>query len=147
MLTAILWSEHYYYHPCFTDEKTNYMMFNQLFLSEVAQPCPTLCDPVDCSPPSSVGFSRQEYCTELPFPSPGESSQPKDWTLVSHIAGKCFNLWATREAQIMKRGESKMPPSLIWKVAKMTLHLSSTVTKGEPSSIFLTQKENYMITQ
>ena len=30
--------------------------------SEVAQSCPTLCDPMDCSlPGSSMGFSRQEY--------------------------------------------------------------------------------------
>ena len=31
--------------------------------SEVAQSCPTLSDPMDCSPPGppSVGFSRQEY--------------------------------------------------------------------------------------
>ena len=30
--------------------------------SEVAQSCPTLCDPMDCSQaPPSMGFSRQEY--------------------------------------------------------------------------------------
>ena len=31
--------------------------------SEVAQSCPTLSDPMDCSPPgsSSMGFSRREY--------------------------------------------------------------------------------------
>ena len=42
--------------------------------SEVAQSCPTLRDPVDCSLPgfSSMGFSRQEYWRELPFPSPGD---------------------------------------------------------------------------
>ena len=36
-----------------------------------AQSCPTLCDPKDCSP-LSMGFSRQEYWTGLPFPSPGD---------------------------------------------------------------------------
>ena len=37
------------------------------------QSCPTLCDPMD-SPPSSLsrGFSRQEYWSGLPFPSPLE---------------------------------------------------------------------------
>ena len=42
--------------------------------SEVAQSCPTLCDPVDCSLPASLsmGFSRQEYWSGLPFPSPGD---------------------------------------------------------------------------
>ena len=41
--------------------------------SEVAQSCPTLCKPMDCSPPGSSvhGFSRQEYWSGLPFPSPG----------------------------------------------------------------------------
>ena len=43
-----------------------------LVKSEVAQSCPTLRDPMDCSPqaPLSMGFSRQEYWSGLPFPSP-----------------------------------------------------------------------------
>ena len=44
--------------------------------SEVAQSCPTLCDPMDCSPPPSMGFSRQEYWSGLPFPSPGDLPDP-----------------------------------------------------------------------
>ena len=41
--------------------------------SEVAQSCLTLCDPMDSSLPGSaiMGFSRQEYWSGLPFPSPG----------------------------------------------------------------------------
>ena len=36
------------------------------------QSCPTLCDPIDGSPQvlPSLGFSRQEHWSELPFPSP-----------------------------------------------------------------------------
>ena len=36
------------------------------------QSCPTLCDPIDGSPPGfpSLGFSRQEHWSGLPFPSP-----------------------------------------------------------------------------
>ena len=39
----------------------------------LAQSCPTLCDPMDiaCQAPLSMGFSRQEYLSGLPFPSPG----------------------------------------------------------------------------
>ena len=40
--------------------------------SEVAQSCPTLCDPVDCvahQAPPSMGFSRQEYWSGVPLPS------------------------------------------------------------------------------
>ena len=45
--------------------------------SEVAQLCPTLSDPMDCSlPGSSVhGFSRQEYWSGVPLPSPITSWQ------------------------------------------------------------------------
>ena len=45
----------------------------------------------------SMGFSRQEYWSGLPFPSPGESSQSRDQTRVSRIAGRCCAIWATRE--------------------------------------------------
>ena len=31
--------------------------------------CPTLCDPIDGSPPP-MGFSRQEYWSGVPLPSP-----------------------------------------------------------------------------
>ena len=42
--------------------------------SEVARSCPTLCDPMDCSPPGSSvhGIFRQEYWSGLPFPAPGD---------------------------------------------------------------------------
>ena len=41
----------------------------------VGQSCPTLCDPMDWSPPGSSvhGISRQEYWSGLPFPSPNQS--------------------------------------------------------------------------
>ena len=46
--------------------------------SEGAQWCPALCDPMDCSPQGSLsmGFSRQEYWSGLPFPSPGDLPNP-----------------------------------------------------------------------
>ena len=40
----------------------------------VTQLCPPLCDPMDCvacQTPLSMGFSRQEYWSGLPFPFPG----------------------------------------------------------------------------
>ena len=48
--------------------------------------------------PLSMRFSRQEYWSGLPFPSPRGSSRPRDRTRVSCIAGRCFILSATREA-------------------------------------------------
>ena len=34
----------------------------------------------------SIGFPRQEYWRGLPFPSPEDSSRPRDQTCVSHIS-------------------------------------------------------------
>ena len=41
------------------------------------QSYPTLCDPIDGSPPGSpsLGFSRQEHWSGLPFPSPMHESE------------------------------------------------------------------------
>ena len=52
----------------------------------VIQLCPTLCDPVDCSPPgSSVHWIlQQEYWSVLPCPPPGDL-EPRNQTRVSYI--------------------------------------------------------------
>ena len=43
----------------------------------VSQSCLTLCDPMDYSQaPLSMEFSRQEYWSGLPFPSPGDLLDP-----------------------------------------------------------------------
>ena len=47
--------------------------------------------------PLSIEFSRQEYWSGLPIPSPGESSQSRDQTQVSWIAGGFFTHQATRK--------------------------------------------------
>ena len=47
--------------------------------------------------PPSMGFSRQEYWSGLLFSFSRGSSQPRDRTRVSHIPGRRFNLWATRD--------------------------------------------------
>ena len=45
------------------------------------QLCPNLCDPIDSSPPGSpfLRFSRQEYWSGLPFPSPIHESEKWKW--------------------------------------------------------------------
>ena len=44
----------------------------------VTQSCPTLCNPMECNrqAPLSMGFSRQECWSGLPFPSPGGLPDP-----------------------------------------------------------------------
>ena len=45
---------------------------------KITQLCLTLYDSMDCSLPGSslLGFSRQEYWSELPFSSPGDLPDP-----------------------------------------------------------------------
>ena len=46
--------------------------------TEVTQSCLTVCNPRDCTcqAPTSKGFSRQDYWSGLPFPSPGDFPNP-----------------------------------------------------------------------
>ena len=46
------------------------------------QSCPILCDPIDGShqAPPSLGFSRQEHWSGLPFPSPMHESEKWKWS-------------------------------------------------------------------
>ena len=66
----------------------------------VVQLCPTLCNPMDCSPPgSSVRGILQARTLEWVATSFSRGSSPlTDWTLVSCIASGCFTIWPTREA-------------------------------------------------
>ena len=73
--------------------------------SEVTQLCPTLCEPMNCSlPGSSVhGILQARILEWVAISFSSRSSQPRDGTWVSHIVGRCFNLWATREAHEYKK--------------------------------------------
>ena len=69
----------------------------------VTQSCPTLCDPMDCSPlGSSVHGILQarvlEWVAILLFSR--RSSRPRDQTQISYIAGRFFTVWATRETLV-----------------------------------------------
>ena len=63
----------------------------------VAQSCPTLCDPMSCSPSGSSvhgdspGNNTGVGCHAL-LQGP---SQPKDWTQVSRTADRFFAIWVT----------------------------------------------------
>ena len=55
--------------------------------------------------PLSVGFSRQKYCSGLPFPSAGDLSDtgPEPVSLMSPaLAGRFFSTSANREAALNK---------------------------------------------
>ena len=58
----------------------------------VAQPCPPLCDPMDCRPPGSSahGDSPASILEHAAMPASRGSSQPRDSIPVSHVAGGFF---------------------------------------------------------
>ena len=66
--------------------------------SEVAQLCQTLCDPMDGSLPGSIhGIFQARILEWVAISFSIGSSWPRDRTWVSHIAGRCFTVWATRK--------------------------------------------------
>ena len=69
-------------------------------IEPIAQSCPTLCDPMDYSlSDSSVhGIFQASVLEWVAISFSRGSSQPRDQTWVSRIAGRRFTIWATREA-------------------------------------------------
>ena len=61
--------------------------------------CPTLCDPMDCSPPGSSihGIFQARMLEWVAISFSRRSSQPRDWTRVSCIVGNRVTMWATSE--------------------------------------------------
>ena len=65
----------------------------------VAQLCPTLCNSMECDhqAPLSIKFSRQEYWSGLPFPSPGVFPTQGLKLGLLHYRQFFPTVWATRE--------------------------------------------------
>ena len=78
-----------------------YLLFSSFDLSvhllscSVTQSCPTLCNPMDCSlPGSSVhGIFQARMLEWIAIPFSRGSSQPRDWTQITYIAGRFFIIW------------------------------------------------------
>ena len=81
--------------------------------------------------PLSMGFLGQEYWSGLPFPSPGESSWPRDQTWVSSIAGRCFPIWATREAHFNYRQVQSMVTEIRTVKKHKHTHIFCFLRKGQ----------------
>ena len=75
------------------------------WVSEVIQSCLTLCDPVDCSLPGSSihGILQARILEWISISFSSRSFGPRDRTWVSCIIGRCFTVWATREAIALTR--------------------------------------------
>ena len=67
--------QHAHRLPCLVFPFNTYLLKSKVKVL-VAQSCLTLCDPMDHQAPLSMEFSRQEYWSGLPFPSPGLLPSP-----------------------------------------------------------------------
>ena len=77
--------------------KTLIFRSNLNFLKvKVTQLCLTLCDPMDYT---VQGILQARILEPVAFPFSRGSSQPRDQTQISLIAGRFFTSWATRKAQ------------------------------------------------
>ena len=67
---------------CYWQRKQYRHCYAMLCYAKSLQSCPTLCDPIDGShqAPPSLGFSRQEHWSGLPFPSPMHESDKWKWS-------------------------------------------------------------------
>ena len=73
------------------------------------QSCPTLCDPIDGSPPGSSvpGILQARILEWVAISFSRGSSWSSDRTQVSHITGRFFTTWVTREVKADPRSSVK----------------------------------------
>ena len=71
-----------------------------------AQSCPTLCNPMDCSPPGSSvhGIFQARILERDAISFSRGSSWPRDWTQVSCIAGRFFTTAPLSQTQKSSAG-------------------------------------------
>ena len=93
------------YVSCSQDEVEKSFAKTVLIRASV-QSCPALCDPMDCSPPGSSvhGILQARRLEWVAMPFSRASSQPRDGTQGSCIAGRLFTTLATREAPSIVTG-------------------------------------------
>ena len=73
----------------------------------------TLCDPpwtVACQAPLSIGFSRQEYWSELPLPSPGNLPGPR----IEPVSPPSLLHWQTDSLPLSHQGSPHIFLTCIW---------------------------------
>ena len=87
---------------------TSFLVWSEV---KVTQLCPTLCHPMDCRVHGILQATILEWVA-VPF-SRG-SSQPRNQTQVSHIAGWIFTSWATRGAKNTGMGSLSLLQQICW---------------------------------
>ena len=84
---------------------------------------------VACQGPLSMRILQARILEWVAMPYFRGSSQPRDWTQVSHIVGGFFTVWATREAPGAKKYNEK-----IVLVFQSCLTLGNTMDYSRPGS-------------
>ena len=82
--------------PVVSSLKGNYEKIKEYMKLLVAQPCLTLWDPMDCSPPgcSVHGIFQARPLEWIGIPFSRGPSWLRNWIQVSHIVGRVFTMWA-----------------------------------------------------
>ena len=106
---------------------------------KVSQSCPTLCDPMDYM---VHGILQARILEWVAFPFTRGSSQPRDWTQVSRIAGGFFTSWATREAQEDWCGWSMLSPA---DLADRGIKPGSSALRADSLPTELSGKLNFIV--
>ena len=77
------------FHLCKMNSSSKLLHKRAYAAAKSLQSCPILCDPIDGKPPGfpSLGFSRQEHWSGLPFPSPMRESESE-----TEVAQSCQSL-------------------------------------------------------
>ena len=117
--------------------------------SEVAQLCPILCDPTDCGLPgsSSMGFSRQEYWSGVPLPSPTKHLRNaqivtimKDGDQKMDKPGKIKILWENRTSESMQGIWGKSKSFSYYSQRRYWIHEVDTIIKKGRKEFFKIKK-------
>ena len=99
--------------------------------SEVGQWCPTLSDPMDCSPPGSSvhGFFRQEYWSGVSLPSPHLTSLQISISLflTYNALVVLFDLWAQHFGVTIMVFFFKISFFLMWTIFKIFIDFFFTI--------------------
>ena len=96
-----------------------------VLVCSVAQLCPTLCYPMNCSPPGSSvhGLLQARILEWVAISSFRESSPPSDQTSISCMGRQVFYHWTTREAN----QRVSVHPNSYFVLRTLTLGLSEGV--------------------
>ena len=108
----------------------------------VAQSCPTLCDPMDCSPPGSSvhGISQARQRVSCHFLLQG-SSRPRDWThifCISCIGGWILYQWATWKDRVLISPSNSTPRYLPQRSVNKSIQMCTWAVRA---ALFIIEKK------